>query len=351
MAFVHRGIAHLCSAVTSAAVPTGMGSTLGNKGGVGLYFKIGATRFLVVNAHLAAHQTAEKRRNAEFNRINKIIPTLLEKRGAQFTSTNPSKSFSEAVKVGDDERVTQSSAMTELPVPATVDGALTVPAAPQEATNESHPHPPAITNSASVSALLPSSITPVKTRSIDLNVQHMIPSVETIVDQTGHVVGEVDECYVVEAAQPDNENQPAVTVEAPAVDANAIAIATKEAESGNQATNKPHVPSDETNNTHHLELSNTENAVGSPADPDNSFTPLATSPGGIPASHSNQAMDALADESQPVNENDPGDVNVNNRMDGTAILDVPTNATKTLENSADLVVFMGDLNYRIKGNR
>jgi hypothetical protein len=45
------------------------------------------------------------------------------------------------------------------------------------------------------------------------------------------------------------------------------------------------------------------------------------------------------------------DANRENALDGTAILDVPATATKTLESTGDLVVFMGDLNYRIKGNR
>jgi hypothetical protein len=45
------------------------------------------------------------------------------------------------------------------------------------------------------------------------------------------------------------------------------------------------------------------------------------------------------------------DANKVNALDGTAILDVPAAATKTLESTGDLVVFMGDLNYRIKGNR
>lgn len=36
MVFVHKSISHLCSIVTSAAVPTGIASTLGNKGGVGV---------------------------------------------------------------------------------------------------------------------------------------------------------------------------------------------------------------------------------------------------------------------------------------------------------------------------
>lgn len=80
MLFVHKAIAPLCSVVTSAAVPTGVGNTLGNKGGVGVYLKIGNTRMLVVNAHLTAHQNAVRQRNNDFNKINRNLPVLLEKK-------------------------------------------------------------------------------------------------------------------------------------------------------------------------------------------------------------------------------------------------------------------------------
>lgn len=371
MAFVHRGIAHLCSAVTSAAVPTGMGSTLGNKGGVGLYFRIGVTRFLVVNAHLAAHQTAEKRRNAEFNRINKMIPVLLEKRGAQFTSTNPSKVFKEAVKVNEGGS-TPLTVVTETPVPSTKDDdAPSVspegPAAKLEQNQETDLNPAMDTNCINESneenngdretPLQISINTHSKSHSVDLSAQHVIPSVETIVDKTGHVIGEVDECYTVEATIPEAETEQAAISNADGA---------SEAVAANQTNLAPTLPDQDKNSKPHLGLedprnhqnehSNTEGAVGSAVDLDNtlhsnldSFTPLATTPttnrapGAISTSNSSQAIDTLAE--------DGGDVNFKNRMDGTAILDVPINATKTLENTADLVVFMGDLNYRIKGNR
>jgi hypothetical protein len=80
MLFVHKAIAPLCSIVTSAAVATGVGNTLGNKGGVGIFLKIGNTRILVVNAHFTAHQEAVRQRNNDFHKINKLLPVLLEKR-------------------------------------------------------------------------------------------------------------------------------------------------------------------------------------------------------------------------------------------------------------------------------
>lgn len=80
MAFVHKAIAPLCTVATSAAVPTGVGNTLGNKGGVGIFLKIGSTRILVVNAHLTAHQNAVRQRNNDFAKINRVLPSLLEKK-------------------------------------------------------------------------------------------------------------------------------------------------------------------------------------------------------------------------------------------------------------------------------
>ena len=44
------------SATESSSVATGLGNTLGNKGGVGVGFTVGSTSFLFINAHFAAHQ-------------------------------------------------------------------------------------------------------------------------------------------------------------------------------------------------------------------------------------------------------------------------------------------------------
>lgn len=45
-----------------------------------IYFKVSNTTMLFVNAHLSAHQSEELRRNAEFHRIDRMIPLQLEKR-------------------------------------------------------------------------------------------------------------------------------------------------------------------------------------------------------------------------------------------------------------------------------
>ena len=86
MIFAHKGIAHLCSTVTSAAVPTGIADTLGNKGGVAISLNFGKTKFAVVNVHLAAHQNAVKRRNTEFKKLNVDLPLVLEKKSRKMSN-------------------------------------------------------------------------------------------------------------------------------------------------------------------------------------------------------------------------------------------------------------------------
>ena len=77
--FVHKGIAHLCSDISSGAIATGFGGNLGNKGAVSVSLRIADTTLTFVNAHLAAHQNAVKERNAEFNRIDTEMPSILQK--------------------------------------------------------------------------------------------------------------------------------------------------------------------------------------------------------------------------------------------------------------------------------
>ena len=91
--FAHIGIAHLCSELNSAAVATGVGNTLGNKGGVGISLKIGATKLVFVNAHLAAHQNAVKQRNADYHKIAKEIPYSLFKKSNVNRLKNTKSSF------------------------------------------------------------------------------------------------------------------------------------------------------------------------------------------------------------------------------------------------------------------
>ena len=78
--FAHIALAPMCKDITSAAVATGVANTLGNKGGLAVSLCIGSTKFVIVNAHLAAHQNAVKRRNSEFQKLRKELPLLLAKR-------------------------------------------------------------------------------------------------------------------------------------------------------------------------------------------------------------------------------------------------------------------------------
>jgi phosphatidylinositol-bisphosphatase len=77
--FVHKGIEHLCHDVTSAAIATGVANTLGNKGAVGISFLFGKTKFIFMNAHLAANQNKVKDRNTQANKIVEEMPALLTK--------------------------------------------------------------------------------------------------------------------------------------------------------------------------------------------------------------------------------------------------------------------------------
>ena len=79
MVFVHVAICPLVSDVHSAAVACGMGDRLGNKGGVGLSVKVADTRFVFVNAHLAAHQHDVAGRNAQVAKLYVELPYLLMK--------------------------------------------------------------------------------------------------------------------------------------------------------------------------------------------------------------------------------------------------------------------------------
>lgn len=66
----------------SSAVATGLslgapGTTLGNKGGVGISFNIGATSCIFVNCHLAAHQNNVRERNDHFFQISQGLARAL----------------------------------------------------------------------------------------------------------------------------------------------------------------------------------------------------------------------------------------------------------------------------------
>lgn len=335
MVFVHRKIAHLCSVVTSAAVPTGMGSTLGNKGGVGLFFKVGDTRFLIVNAHLAAHQTAENRRNAEFNRINKMIPVLLEKKEASVGST---RHLNKPVSKSSASTPTKSSAPSGIDATVATDTApsptrdvpTVVGAVDNTTTGTSSSHN---TNTdAPTGAAGPASGAP------ELHV------LETVVNNVGEIVEVVDRCESTEGAPtPSDAGNPvsASSSVAPEQDlappASLAALSTEE---------PPELPSVIDGIAADEAFDNSENAVTFPNEADNTINSVLES-----NMYNVNEADNLVDETAENEVGSNADVNVVNKLDGTAILDVTEVSGKTLENTADFVVFMGDLNYRIKGNR
>jgi len=76
--FVHRALLPHVKDIHTASVPTGIrikptSVRLGNKGGVGIRFCVGKTRFAFVTCHLSAHQHRVRRRNEDFARINAVM--------------------------------------------------------------------------------------------------------------------------------------------------------------------------------------------------------------------------------------------------------------------------------------
>ncbi len=100
--FAHKSIGHLLSNVRSRAVPTGIGDTLGNKGGIGIAVTIGESTFLFVNMHLSAHQHSTERRTREFYKICHELSTRIWKRNSE-TMSVVSTSGSSSANNGDEE--------------------------------------------------------------------------------------------------------------------------------------------------------------------------------------------------------------------------------------------------------
>ena len=364
MAFVHKAIAPMCSLVTSAAVPTGMGSTLGNKGGVGLLFKIGETRLLIVNAHLAAHQTAEKRRNAEFNRINKMIPILLEKKEAAIISssqTNTPKGGSGGANnklfalpfgfgISDKDNDNKDLAFT----PTKDETAV-------QSIGVSHRNEPQ--NNANINETTPN-----------------ISYIETIVGPHGEIVDVIDRGENDSSAVSAQDTPTAVTtgigsgigyigtsssptgdivdenimkpssqtpLETPKDEINQ-AISTETVNNKEVTAPTPNTAITDTissNNNNEITINN--NSINNNSPPNNTITTTTTTSN----NNNNESASNILGIDTPDEENIEADANRESTMDGTAILDVPVSSAKTLENTGDFVVFMGDLNYRIKGNR
>ena len=51
----------------------GFGNVVSNKGAVGISFKLGSIRMVVINCHLEAHNEGLERRNVQWNKINEKL--------------------------------------------------------------------------------------------------------------------------------------------------------------------------------------------------------------------------------------------------------------------------------------
>jgi hypothetical protein len=71
--FARRGVAREIQGVRSVCVPCGFGNVMVNKGAVCTVIKIRNSTIAMVNAHLAAHEPALERRNADYARIRDSI--------------------------------------------------------------------------------------------------------------------------------------------------------------------------------------------------------------------------------------------------------------------------------------
>ena len=103
---MHSALLPFISAPTSLAVATGLslpdGQHMGNKGGIGISFKVGGTSLCFINAHLAAHQKAFEKRTAEFSKISLEISKAMGSAGGEYGELNPlCKSFDHVYWSGD----------------------------------------------------------------------------------------------------------------------------------------------------------------------------------------------------------------------------------------------------------
>jgi len=68
----------IISEVDSDCIATGISNIVGNKGGVGISFKIGSTRLLCISAHLAAGHNKIEKRNEDWLKIYRRLALRLK---------------------------------------------------------------------------------------------------------------------------------------------------------------------------------------------------------------------------------------------------------------------------------
>eukprot|EP00937_MAST-01D_sp_MAST-1D-sp2_P000069 g69.t1 len=71
--YVHQALVPLIDNIESSAVAAGIGNTLGNKGGIGISFRLGSTSLLFINCHLASGQKEVQARHDGARKINAEI--------------------------------------------------------------------------------------------------------------------------------------------------------------------------------------------------------------------------------------------------------------------------------------
>jgi hypothetical protein len=72
--FIRKELRPFCQSIQTAHVATGIANRLGNKGGVAVSFNFAATSMMFMAIHLAAHQHAVAERNAQWLRIESLLP-------------------------------------------------------------------------------------------------------------------------------------------------------------------------------------------------------------------------------------------------------------------------------------
>jgi hypothetical protein len=76
---IRKRLAPFLSEVKNQEMALGFGNVVSNKGAVGISFKLGSIRMVVINCHLEAHNEGLERRNVQWNKINeKLVLNLPE---------------------------------------------------------------------------------------------------------------------------------------------------------------------------------------------------------------------------------------------------------------------------------
>jgi hypothetical protein len=88
LAYVSRSHLPFLSEVSTDSVGTGLLGIMGNKGGVGIRFKLYDSYFTFINSHLAAEKNQVARRNLDFEEICKRMEFRLD--GDPPSNANPS---------------------------------------------------------------------------------------------------------------------------------------------------------------------------------------------------------------------------------------------------------------------